>query len=984
MPAQSESFKRALARFENDVGPRRAQEFSNCSLHDVHLLMKQIQAEQEKKGGLRYLKRIESFLEAMKELGKVIEVFTNTTVFLCYVWAASTHMQSLDRLLDMYCDIEENLAGLVHYEGTLERNTRLGAVLEDYYLDVLNFHKEALAVFDRPKWKMLVDAAWKRFESKFEVIIQALKRRKELLNSEKLSASLDQIFKLRGEIHEAITKQKKLADKQEEEAHKERKKAIMGRLSIPEYQSDYQFFIDCRDESNDKLGISSGTWIFDNPYFQAWHQGDVSAKQLLYLHGKPGGGKSTLMATVIERLVKDTRPGVALAFFYFRRQNRDNNFSSLLRALLGQLYDREPVLAAHVENELSKHDGFRSQVLRDLVSTAIGTYTKTYLVLDGLDECTNDEEEKATKWLMALCTRSPGLRILFSGQRDGVLDHLLTSSTYEKLEHRLQKGSLMAKSKWEAAIKILSYVVCCKRPLFWREIQALFCVNRLTGEVDYDMRLSKSYKQLCGSFLDSHSVNKDYLYTGSEDEVHLVHETAREFLVRRKIVNVTRVHLELSIFCSQYLLSPPFAQGIGEDDVISYAKRGSYALQDYAVQYWHDHLRPSIEASGMLQRAECQLVLHWTHRFLQSYGDHTKIPALDDAGGFESMAQVLDRIPKHGGERNLYFNIEGRTEAIRQALKKLDAQTLTSEEAKIISHLHGPMHVHKCSKPWCEFFKGDLKTAEAREKHINCHDRPFRCLVEGCPMSTVGYSSSGELKKHNSRYHIPSNDRNLFPKLANTTMLLEDVDQGQTHQSPDYQAHQSPNLNSASIVTSHIYNTLTSACTQSDANIVREILAACKPNEVQKTIDQIDDITGMGPIHVSARHGNAQACMVLLHWGANPNLMSNVYGYTALHFAFMRGHGATVGLILSKYPTYRQTEEFQKILDTVNTANRADIIETVIETRELRHLLSELLAHPKLKPNATEWHALVSRVKAKVPRLDKETEDIINGFRPEE
>lgn len=135
------------------------------------------------------------------------------------------------------------------------------------------------------------------------------------------------------------------------------------------------------------------------------------------------------MATVIERLLIDTRPGVVLAFFYFRRQNEDkNNFSSLLRALLGQLYDRDPVLATHVEIELSKHDGLRLQVLQDLVSTAIGTYTTTYLVLDGLDECAKDEEEKAIKWLMALCNRSPGLRILFSGQRDGVLDHLLISS----------------------------------------------------------------------------------------------------------------------------------------------------------------------------------------------------------------------------------------------------------------------------------------------------------------------------------------------------------------------------------------------------------------------------------------------------------------------------------------------------------------------------------------------------------------------------
>ncbi|KAJ4355098.1 hypothetical protein N0V85_009566, partial [Neurospora sp. IMI 360204] len=90
------------------------------------------------------------------------------------------------------------------------------------------------------------------------------------------------------------------------------------------------------------------------------------------------------------------------------------------------------------------------------------------------------------------------------------------------------KASSKAESK--AAIKILSYVVCCKRTLFWKEIQSFFSIDQLKGEVDYDSRPVKSYKQLCGSFLDSHTVDKDYLYTGPgpDDEVHIVHETARE------------------------------------------------------------------------------------------------------------------------------------------------------------------------------------------------------------------------------------------------------------------------------------------------------------------------------------------------------------------------------------------------------------------------------------------------------------------------
>ncbi|KAK3952210.1 hypothetical protein QBC32DRAFT_260750, partial [Pseudoneurospora amorphoporcata] len=986
MSRQSESFKRALARFERDIGTRRAQEFSNCSLHDVQLLMKKIQAEQERKGEMRHLKRLEPFLEVMKELGKVIEVFTNTTVFLCYIWgpikfllsAASTHLQSLDRLLDTYCDIEENLAGLVHYEATFERIRRLGPVLEDHYLDVLNFHKEALAVFDRPTWKVLADATWKIFESKFAVILQALKRRKEILNSEKLSASLDRIIKLRDEIHEVNTRQKQVADKQEEETHKERKRATMGRLSIPDYQFDYRFFINCRDKSNDKLGTSSGTWIFDDPIFQAWHLGDASGKRVLYIHGRPGGGKSTLMTTVIERLLSDMRPGVALAFFYFRRQNADKgtcNFNSLLRALLGQLYDRDPVLSTHIDIETSKHDGLRTKVLKELVSITVGTYPTTYLVLDGMDECTYKEEEQTIEWLLALCNCSPGLRILFSGQRDGVLDHLLKASNsahsilldtapghvgnikmycktlarniqakfnpepsleqmivnlvsdkadgmflyaklvlehllnlssiaelkqalqhgvfpasleeaYEKLEHRLQKDSSRAKSKWKVAIRILSYVVCCKRTLFLREIQSFFSIDQLTGEVDYDRCPIESYKQLCGSFLDSHTVNKDY--TGPEDEVHLVHETAREFLIRRQIVNTTRVHWELSIFCSQYLLSPPFAPGIAEDEIMSYARRGSYALQDYAVQYWLDHLRESVNASGTLQSAGCQDTIQWAYLFLQSYGDHAKMSTLDDAGGFPSVDQVVDRIPEHGCERNNYFNIEERTEAIRKAIGKLDGQIFTSGEAKILSQLQGPMNVYKCSKPWCIFFKGNLQTAEAREKHISRHERPFRCLLESCPMSAVGYSSSAELQKHNSKYHTQSSNRNRFPKLARGS-LPNDVDE-----KPEFMD-------------------LMLASRRGDTNTIDDLLGARTRKDARQMVNEEDKSTGEAPLYIAAQNGHAQAYEALLRWGADANAVVKLLlhtgkvdadpqgrdEWTALHIAAQNGHEAVVKLLLA-------------------------------------------------------------------------------------
>lgn len=390
------------------------------------------------------------------------------------------------------------------------------------------------------------------------------------------------------------------------------------------------------------------------------------------------------------------------------------------------------------------------------------------------------------------------------------------------------------------------------------------------------------------------------------------------------------MHLELSAFCSQYLLSPPFESGIGEDDIISYARKGSYALQDYAVQHWLCHLREGVESSGTLQSAECQDVMHWAHRFLQSYGDHAKLSTLDDAGEFPSVTEMLNHIPEHGGERNLYFNIEERTEAIRQPLRQLGEKSLTSEETKILSHLHGPFDVQKCSKPWCELFKGNLHTTEARQKHIRSHDRPFRCLHEGCPFSTVGYSSTGELQKHNSKYHTRSSNRNRFPRLATGTSPHK-VDKHTKSQST-------------------IFDTLILACARGDESTIWKTLKNCGMRK--RIISKIENSTGYALIHFAAKNGHARACIALLGLGADARLTTtdgktallmaagvqeeqasfdtcsaliapsdvgsfeaaNADGHTAFELAVTRGHVSTVQLFLDQNRWPISQSSFDKAL----------------------------------------------------------------------
>lgn len=78
----------------------------------------------------------------------------------------------------------------------------------------------------------------------------------------------------------------------------------------------------------------------------------------------------------------------------------------------------------------------------------------------------------------------------------------------------------------EYALKILGWVICARRPLRWREIQSLFCIDPVEGVVDYEeRRLRVTCKDICGSLIDvHHPADKK---AGPEDIIKIVHETAR-------------------------------------------------------------------------------------------------------------------------------------------------------------------------------------------------------------------------------------------------------------------------------------------------------------------------------------------------------------------------------------------------------------------------------------------------------------------------
>jgi hypothetical protein len=80
------SFEVILEDFKSHLTPKERQDFQFVTLNDVRETALSIQREQEHLKTMMNMARLESFLEAMNQFGKVVDVFANANVIVAFVW----------------------------------------------------------------------------------------------------------------------------------------------------------------------------------------------------------------------------------------------------------------------------------------------------------------------------------------------------------------------------------------------------------------------------------------------------------------------------------------------------------------------------------------------------------------------------------------------------------------------------------------------------------------------------------------------------------------------------------------------------------------------------------------------------------------------------------------------------------------------------------------------------------------------------------
>jgi hypothetical protein len=147
-------FDHALENFTRNLSQKEQADFRFTTISDVYREIDRIQKDQESKGLLRNLRRLQPFIDGIQRYSSVIEQFVNVKPnILVFIWGpiklflqiSSTHVKCFDIILNALRRIGENLPRFESFENIFKGDLRIKRVLLWIYSDILEFYAEVLS-----------------------------------------------------------------------------------------------------------------------------------------------------------------------------------------------------------------------------------------------------------------------------------------------------------------------------------------------------------------------------------------------------------------------------------------------------------------------------------------------------------------------------------------------------------------------------------------------------------------------------------------------------------------------------------------------------------------------------------------------------------------------------------------------------------------------------------------------------------------------
>jgi hypothetical protein len=214
-----------------------------------------------------------------------------------------------------------------------------------------------------------------------------------------------------------------------------------------------------------------------------------------------------------------------------------------------------------------------------------------------------------------------------------------------------------------------------------------------------------------------------------------------------------------------------------------------FIFQDYAVSKWADHVSALVEKGqqedeagirtrlGVVVLAELEAaVLRFSDFYTAAITDGPKATPLatwtvflaDKPLLYHGLCAVHDHIKQHflssHSVRNtisisaLRESFQRNRDFLADPTQTPFKLTLSKQDLKSLEDLYGKNR-YKCSKLDCQWFYNGYDKAKDKKRHMDHHERPFRCGFPGCSGEDFGLTSKHDLGKHNKSFHPTMDDQ---------------------------------------------------------------------------------------------------------------------------------------------------------------------------------------------------------------------------------
>ncbi|KAJ5223161.1 uncharacterized protein N7469_009401 [Penicillium citrinum] len=194
----------------------------------------------------------------------------------------------------------------------------------------------------------------------------------------------------------------------------------------------------------DKGGLlrDSYCWVLDHVDFQRWR--NARCGQLLWIKGDPGKGKTMLICGIIDELSKMANDANISFFFCQAANSRINNAAAVLRGLIYMLVQQQPSLITHIRDGFFEGENAWYALLRAFTKILEDPHLKrTYLIVDALDECTEDLD-RLLKLLSQKSSARSHVKWVVTSRNWPSIEKDLNDTTQMKLRLELNADTLSA------------------------------------------------------------------------------------------------------------------------------------------------------------------------------------------------------------------------------------------------------------------------------------------------------------------------------------------------------------------------------------------------------------------------------------------------------------------------------------------------------------------------------------------------------------